>query len=240
MGRSTRNRQPGERRYPHIERAANAVKQQHNAWVLEAAIRNGGDVVALDGVDLNTCGILVRGGVAAARIHVPNRPDFDAIVSRQSAGPAGTIYRATAQEFCEAYAALAPPRPPVRTVWLDVNARWGLHVERAVRALARCGCVADLFLTLSRGYHAPQLPAVLEAVEAIFGEEAPDAALTLVDEHTGEYGTGMMILHWRVAEGWWWERAWAARSASAPLAERLAAEGPKAFRKPRNVRAARG
>ena len=156
-----------------MERAANAVKQQHNAWVLEAAVRNGGDVVALDGVDLNTCGILVRGGVAAARIHVPNRPDFDAIVSRESAGPAGTVYRATAQEFCEAYAALAPPRPPVRTVWLDVNARWGLHVERAVRALARCGCVADLFLTLSRGYHAPQLPAVLDAVEAIFGEEVP-------------------------------------------------------------------
>ena len=51
-----------------------------------------------------------RGGVAAARIHVPNRPDFDAIVSRESAGPAGTVYRATAQEFCEAYAALAPPR----------------------------------------------------------------------------------------------------------------------------------
>ena len=93
MGRSRRNRQPGERRYPHLERAANAVKQQHNAWVLEAAVRNGGDVVALDGVDLNTCNILVRGGVAAARIHVPNRPDFDAIVSRQSAGPAGTVYR---------------------------------------------------------------------------------------------------------------------------------------------------
>ena len=66
MGRSTRTRQPGERRYPHVERAANAVKQQHNAWVLEAAVRNGGEVVALDGVDLNTCGILVRGGVAAA------------------------------------------------------------------------------------------------------------------------------------------------------------------------------
>ena len=114
------------------------------------------------------------------------------------------------------------------------------RLERAVRALARCGCVADLFLTLSRGYHAPQLPAVLEAVEAIFGEEAPGAALTLVDEHTGEYGTGMMIMHWRVAEGWWWERAWAARAASAPLADRLAAEGPRAFRKPRNVRAARG
>ena len=94
-----------------MERAANAVKQQHNAWVLEAAVRNGGDVVALDGVDLNTCGILVRGGVAAARLHVPNRPDFDAIVSRESDGPAGTVYRATAQEFCEAYAALAPPRP---------------------------------------------------------------------------------------------------------------------------------
>ena len=240
MGRSTRTRQPGERRYPHVERAANAVKQQHNAWVLEAAVRNGGDVVALDGVDLNTCGILVRGGVAAARSRAPNRPDFAAIVSRESDGPAGTVYRATAQEFCEAYAALAPPRPPVRTVWLDVNARWGLHVERAVRALARCGCVADIFLTLSRGYHAPQLPAVLAAVEAIFGEEAPGAALTLVDAHTGEYGTGMMIMHWRVAEGWWWERAWAARAASAPLAERLAAEGPKAFRKPRNVRAARG
>ena len=39
------------------------------------------------------------------------------------------------------------------------------------------------------------------------------AALTLGDEHTGEYGTGMMIMHWRVAEGWWWERAWAARAA---------------------------
>ena len=150
-----------------------------------------------------------------------------------SAGPAGTVYRATAQEFCEAYAALAPPRPPVRTVWLDVNARWGLHVERAVRALARCGCVADLFLTLSRGYHAPQLPAVLGAVEAIFGEEAPGAALTLVDEHTGEYGTGMMIMHWRVAEGWWWERAWAARAASAPL-------GPARRRGPEGVPAARG
>ena len=70
--------------------------------------------------------------------------------------------------------------------------------------------------------------------------QAPGAALTLLDEHTGEYGTGMMIMHWRVAEGWWWERAWAARAASAPLADRLAAEGPKAFRKPRNVRAARG
>ena len=50
----------------------------------------------------------------------------------------------------------------------------------------------------------------------------------------------MMIMHWRVVEGWWWERVWAARAASAPLADRLAAEGPKAFRKPRNVREARG
>lgn len=140
MGRTPRHQQPGERRYPHIERSKNAVKRQHNGWVLDAALKNGGDVVVLDGLDLNTCGILARGGVAPARVHVPNRPDFDAIVSGQPA-PAGTVYRATAQEFCEAFAALAPPRPPVRTVWLDINTRWGVHTDRTVRALARCGCV---------------------------------------------------------------------------------------------------
>ena len=82
---------------------------------------------------------------------------------------------------------------------------------------------------------------MLDAVEAIFGEEAPrGVALRARRRAHVARCTGMMILHWRVAEGWWWERAWAARAASAPLADRLAAEGPKAFRKPRNVRAARG
>ena len=78
---------------------------------------------------------------------------------------------------------------------------------------------------------------VLDAVEAIFGEEAPSAALTLVDEHTGEYGTGMMIMHWRVVKGWWWERAWAACVASAPLADRLAAAKPRDGSRARRRRA---
>ena len=58
-----------------------------------------------------------------------------------------------------------------------------------------------------------------------------------VEEHTTNYGTGMMIAHWRVhISTSFYDMLF---STGAPLADRLAAEA-KQFRKPENVRAARG
>ena len=176
----------GRRRYPHVERSQDPVKRSHNDWVVASALEHGTDVLVLDGLDLNTTSLLIRAGVPYDAIHVPNRPDFDALMKRERAtfggGAAGAapevavghVYRATAQEFVDAYASLTKPAKPVRTVWLDLNARWGLAVERTVRQLFACGMLgtgdADLFLTLSRGFHAQQLDAVADLVAELFFE----------------------------------------------------------------------
>jgi hypothetical protein len=244
----------GRRRYPHVERSQDPVKRSHNDWVVASALEHGTDVLVLDGLDLNTTSLLIRAGVPYDAIHVPNRPDFDALMKRERAtfggGAAGAapevavghVYRATAQEFVDAYASLTKPARPVKTVWLDLNARWGLAVERTVRQLFACRMLgtgdADLFLTLSRGFHAQQLDAVADLVGELFFETyGRRGTLELVDDHTGNYGTGMMILHWRVrAPAPLWDLLFAPADGAA-LADRLAREA-KAFRKPQNMRRA--
>ena len=246
----------GRRRYPHVERARDPVKRSHNDWVVASAVEHGSDVLILDGLDLNTTTLLIRAGVASDAIHVPNRPDFDALMKREratfgggaaGAAPAtavGHVYRATAQEWVEAYGSLAAPVRPVKTVWLDLNARWGLHVERTLKTLFESRMLghgaSDLFLTLSRGFHAQQLDAVADLVPEIFAAAygGDGATLTLVEDHTANYGTGMMILHWRVAApAPLYDRLFGPTDA-VPLADRLAKE-TKAFRKPQNMRRAR-
>ena len=268
----------GRRRYPHVERSQDPVKRSHNDWVVASALEHGTDVLVLDGLDLNTTSLLIRAGVPYDAIHVPNRPDFDALMKRERAtfggGAAGAapevavghVYRATAQEFVDAYASLTKPARPVKTVWLDLNARWGLAVERTVRQLFACRMLgtgdADLFLTLSRGFHAQQLDAVADLVGELFFETyGRRGTLELVEDHTGNvrrpferrrdagwkhdqkivtvgnYGTGMMILHWRVrAPAPLWDLLFAPADGAA-LADRLAREA-KAFRKPQNMRRA--
>ena len=39
----------------------------------------------LDGLDLNTSNTLHEGGIRLARMHVPNRPDYDALLERRHA-----------------------------------------------------------------------------------------------------------------------------------------------------------
>ena len=192
----------GRRRYNHVERSQDPVKRSHNDWVVASALEHGTDVLVLDGLDLNTTSLLIRAGVPYDAIHVPNRPDFDALMKRERAtfggGAAGAapevavghVYRATAQEFVDAYASLTKPARPVKTVWLDLNARWGLAVERTVRRLFACRMLgtgdADLFLTLSRGFHAQQLDAVADLVGELFFETyGRRGTLELVEDHTG-------------------------------------------------------
>lgn len=243
----------GRRRYPHSRQTRDPVKIAHNAWVCAAALEHGGDVMVLDGLDLNTTARLVASGVPPERIHVPNGPDFDALMKREratfgggaaGAAPAvasGHVYRATAQRWVEAYASLAPPRSPVRTVWLDLNARWGASVEKTLRALFESRALGrgrgDLFLTLSRGYYAKQIDEVGGLVAALFRDSCVDGRLSPVHEHSANYGTGMMILHWRVeVPVTYYERFFGAADA-VPLADRMARE-TRAFRKPQNVRRA--
>ena len=105
---------PGDdcrRRYPHVERSQDPVKRSHNDWVVASALEHGTDVLVLDGLDLNTTSLLIRAGVPYDAIHVPNRPDFDALMKRERAtfggGAAGAFMNENGAAFLAGGAALS-------------------------------------------------------------------------------------------------------------------------------------
>ena len=97
------------------------TKQQHNAWVLSAAQDHqpSSAILVLDGADLNTTNTLIDGGIHPQSIHVPNKHDYDAIVSRHQVCSHGNLYRSTVQTWVETLAMLTEPPEPIKTVWLD-------------------------------------------------------------------------------------------------------------------------
>ena len=74
----------GCRTYPHLEKSADLVKQQHNEWVVASATCHRYEILVLDGLDLQTSHSLMRAGVDAHRIHVPNLPDYDTLLDRST------------------------------------------------------------------------------------------------------------------------------------------------------------
>ena len=175
------------------------IKQQHNAWIVASAACHQHAILVLDGLDLRTSHDLMRSSVSVERIHIPNRPDYDALIERSSHAPHGHLYRATVLAWVQAYRAVAEPRPKLGTVWLDYCCKWGAHVEQTLIELfsgRTLGAEADLFLTLCHARHGKSIEEVQRMVLALaarlLGE---DEALVFREDHSMHYGNGMMILH---------------------------------------------
>jgi len=190
-----------QRLYKHAEKQACLDKSAHNDWVTQAAYTNmPAAVVVLDGVDLNTTQTLIAAGIPCEAIHVPNRSDFDAIVSHGHPRH-GNLYRGAVQTLVEACSQISDTdRVPIRTVWLDYTGRWGQHVVRTLEMMFGCRMLgvgrSDLFITLScdpRSTAAKPLEEVQELVEALavsFG-----IAVEFEEKHTTNYGRNMFIIH---------------------------------------------
>ena len=195
-----------ERRYKHLAKQEDLSKVAHNEWVLCSALRHRGEVLLLDGVDLNTTTRLIAAGIDPAAIHVPNRSDFDAIL-RQGHVSHGNLYRSSVQTWAEAHASLRRPVSQIKTVWLDYTCRWGEHVRKTLVSLLRAdvmgGGKADVFVTLNADRRCPsakRLEEVQEEVRIIV--TAADGYLDFPAGHNIEYGNGkgMFIVH---AELYW-------------------------------------
>jgi hypothetical protein len=235
-----------ERRYKHISKLSDSQKLRHNQWVLRSARTHESHCLVLDGVNLFTTRTLIEGGIASWRIHVPNKSDYDAIVSASHLSH-GNIYRCSVLQWTQALMSLPSPvaaesNPTLRssacngikTIWLDFTCRWSAHVDRALQLLLSPSVmgagVSDLFLTLNADTRCPN---ALRAEGALrFITEAVTRAGGSVEfpsDRCEEYGNGMFILQAVVDWGCYDSH----RAAAAALYERLRDEA-HAFRKEEN------
>ena len=236
-----------ERRYKHISKLGDSQKLRHNTWVLCSARTHDAHCLVLDGVNLFTTKTLIEGGIPAWRIHVPNKPDYDAIVAA-SHSQHGNLYRCSALQWAQALVSLDPtvalePKPsccdcsrnPIKTIWLDFTCRWSVHVESTLKLLISplvmgCGC-SHLFLTLNADTRCPHALRAHDAQRFIADvvSRAEGAAVSFSPDHCEEYGNGMFIVRAEVK----WSCCEGGVAAAAELYDRLRGEA-HAFRKKEN------
>ena len=225
-------------RYPHVAAAARAPSSSFAQRLgARRAHRHGGRPSSLFPRRPEHLAESVRGGRGGAHPRAEPRGLSTRRAMKSDGSDGLPLLR---RKVLQAYAALAPPR--------STRAHGLARRQRALRPHVAAGRIAALReglsrgplpLSLSRGYHAPQLPAVLAQMAGKFGGRRWRSA-ALAARHTGEYGTGMMIMHWRVAEGLfpWGARAVRARGVRARW---RASPDPRFFTTSRGVRApARG
>jgi hypothetical protein len=236
-----------ERRYKHISKLDDSQKLRHNSWVLESARTHRSHCLILDGVNLFTTKMLSDGGIPLWRIHVPNKADYDSIVSASHCRH-GNIYRSSVLQWLQALVSLSPRADSesascgsnsayggIKTVWLDFTCRWNVHVQHALALLLSPAVMgtgpSDVFLTLNADTRCPTALRA-DGAQRFITETILRAGGTVEfpSDRCEEYGNGMFIMQAAVA----WGCCTCDTVVDAALYERLRGEA-RAFRKAENT-----